>query len=63
MSTNHNTLPDRGQIVSQQSGDPGVGPVVVEAITGGTGEFRNARGQVRVEFGPETVRITIRVIV
>lgn len=63
MCTNHNTLLGRGQIVSQQSGDPTEGPVVVEAITGGTGEFRNARGQVRVDFsnasGP---RITMRLV-
>ncbi len=63
MCTNHNTLFGRGQIVSQQSGDPSRGPVVIEAVTGGTGEFRNARGQARVDFtNPEAVRITIRLI-
>lgn len=63
MCTNHNTLLGRGQIVSQQSGDPTAGPVVVEAITGGTGEFRNARGQVRVDFSnPSGPRITIKLV-
>lgn len=63
MCTNHNTLSGRGQIVSQQSGNPAEGPVVVEAVTGGTGEFRNARGQVRVDFAnPGGPRITIRLI-
>lgn len=63
MCTNHNTLSGRGQIVSQQSGDPTEGPLVVEAVTGGTGEFRNARGQVRVDFSnPGGPRITIRLL-
>ena len=61
MCTNHATLSGRGQIVSQQSGDPSKGPVVIEAITGGTGEFRNARGQVRADFS-EGLRLTFRVI-
>jgi hypothetical protein len=59
--TNHAHLFGRGQIVSQQSGDPTKGPIVIEPITGGTGEFRNARGQVRVDFS-EGLRLTFRVI-
>ena len=59
MCTNHAHLFGRGQIVSQQSGDPSKGPVVIDAITGGTGEFRKARGQVRADFSdPAGARIT-----
>lgn len=61
MCTNHLTLFKRGQIVSQQSNSPADGPVVFQPITGGTGEFRNARGQVRADFS-EGLRLTYRVI-
>src|SRR5918995_2827983 len=62
MCTNHLRLAGRGQIVSQRSANLAGGPVVVEAITGGTGEFRNARGQVRVDFSQGPPTITIRLL-
>lgn len=62
MCTNHNTLKGRGQIVTMQSADPSAGPVAVEPVVGGTGEFRNSRGQARVDFSAGPPKITIRLI-
>jgi hypothetical protein len=60
MCTNHSRLPG-GQLISQQLGDL-TKPVVVEPIVGGTGEFRSARGEVRVEFAGEEAKLTIRLL-
>ncbi|MGH7539601.1 MAG: hypothetical protein ACRELC_01235 [Gemmatimonadota bacterium] len=62
MCTNHLTLDGRGQIVTMQSGDPAEGPMVTEAVVGGTGEFRNSRGEATVDFSAGPPKVTIRLI-
>lgn len=62
LCTNHTTLEGRGDIVTMQSGHPPSGPVVTEAVVGGTGEFRNSRGEARVDFSAGPPKVTIRLI-
>ena len=61
MCTNHTALDGRGEIVSQQRGNPSAGPVVVEPIIGGTGEFKDARGEVTADFSdPAEAKLEFR---
>ena len=62
MCTNQTTLEGRGDIVTMQSGDPAKGPMVTEAVVGGTGEFRNSRGEATVDFSAGPPKVTIRLI-
>lgn len=62
MCINQTTLEGRGDIVTAQSGDPAAGPVATEAVVGGTGEFRNSRGESQVDFSAGPPKVTIRLI-